>query len=176
MSSATAAAKAIRLVVFDVDGVLTDGRLHYRDDGGEYKSFHVRDGLGIKMLQRAGIQVAIITGRRSPSVVRRATELGIAHLIQGREDKLEALRSLVAHNFPQWTQDMEAIAYMGDDLPDLPAMLAVGLGMTVADAATAVAARADWRASLPGGAGAAREAAEFILRAQGREDLLVSAS
>ena len=172
MKAAATAARTIRLVIFDVDGVLTDGRLHYRDDGGEYKSFHVRDGLGIKLLQRAGIQAGIITGRRSPGVERRAAELGIEHLLQGREDKLEALRELLAASFPQWVDDLSAVAYMGDDLPDLPAMLAVGLGMTVADAAPAVAARADWRASLPGGAGAAREAAEFILRAQGRDDLL----
>jgi len=172
VSAATAAAAAIRLAVFDVDGVLTDGRLHYGADGGEYKSFHVRDGLGIKLLRRAGIGVGIITARNSPIVARRAAELGIDHLLQGREDKLAALRELVASAFPTWNGDLGAVAYMGDDLPDLPAILAVGLGMTVADAAAAVAARALWRASRPGGAGAAREAAEFILRAQGRMDLL----
>jgi 3-deoxy-D-manno-octulosonate 8-phosphate phosphatase (KDO 8-P phosphatase) len=172
MNAATAAAAAVRLAVFDVDGVLTDGRLHYGADGGEYKSFHVRDGLGIKLLRRAGIQVGIITARDSPIVARRAAELGIDHLLQGREDKLVALRELVASAFPAWHSDLGAVAYMGDDLPDLPAILAVGFGMTVADAAAAVAARAPWRASRPGGAGAVREAAEFILRAQGRADLL----
>ncbi|MFZ5653453.1 MAG: KdsC family phosphatase [Pseudomonadota bacterium] len=171
-ADALTAARAIRLVVFDVDGVLTDGRLHYGADGGEYKSFHVRDGLGVKLLQRAGIAVAIITGRRSPSVARRAAELGIDHLIQGREDKLQALRELLAAAFPGWNGDLGAIAYLGDDLPDLPAIQAVGLGMAVADAVPAVRARAAWRSSLPGGGGAAREAAEFILRAQGRSDLL----
>ncbi len=169
------AAVAVRLMVFDVDGVLTDGRLHYGADGGEYKSFHVRDGLGIKLLRRAGIQVGIITARNSPIVARRAAELGVDHLLQGREDKLVAVRELVAANFPDWGSDLGAVAYMGDDLPDLSAILAVGLGMTVADAAATVAARAPWQASLPGGAGAAREAAEFILRAQGRADLLDAA-
>lgn len=99
MNAAIAAAAAVRLAVFDVDGVLTDGRLHYGADGGEYKSFHVRDGLGIKLLRRAGIQVGIITARDSPIVARRAAELGIDHLLQGREDKLVALRELVASAF-----------------------------------------------------------------------------
>lgn len=166
------AAAGIQLMVFDVDGVLTDGRLHYDAHGGEVKSFHVRDGLGIKLLRRAGIQVALITARTSPMVVKRAAELEIDHLLQGREDKLEALRELVATAFPAWQGALDAVAYMGDDLPDLPAILAVGLGMTVADAASSVRGRAPWRASLPGGAGAAREAAEFILRARGRADLV----
>lgn len=172
---ATAAARAIRLAVFDVDGVLTDGKLYYGADGSEHKAFHVRDGLGIKLLQRAGIQVAIITGRNSPSVSRRAAELGIDHLLQGREDKLEALRELLTAHFRTWGDDLSAVAYMGDDLPDLPAICAVGLGMTVADACPAVLAKALWCSVRPGGAGAAREAAEFILRARQRFDLLQEA-
>lgn len=172
---AIAAARGIRLAVFDVDGVLTDGRLYYGGDGSEYKAFHVRDGLGIKLLQRAGIQVAIITGRNSPSVSRRAAELGIDHLLQGREDKLDALRELLAAHFRTGAEDLSAVAYMGDDLPDLPAICAVGLGMTVADACPAVLARARWCSVRPGGAGAAREAAEFILRARQRFDLLQEA-
>ncbi|MBK6961908.1 MAG: HAD-IIIA family hydrolase [Gammaproteobacteria bacterium] len=175
VADAVAAARRIRLAVFDVDGVLTDGKLFYGADGGEYKAFHVRDGLGIKLLQRAGMQVAIITGRNSPSVTRRATELGINHLIQGREDKLEALRELLATHFPEWGEDLAGVAYMGDDLPDLAAICAVGLGMTVADACPAVLDKARWRTTRPGGAGAAREAAEFILRAQQRFDLLLEA-
>lgn len=174
-AQAIAAARGIRLAVFDVDGVLTDGRLYYGADGGEYKAFHVRDGLGIKLLQRAGIRVAIITGRNSPSVSRRAAELGIDHLLQGREDKLDALRELLAAHFCDWGDDLSAVAYMGDDLPDLPAIRAVGLGMTVADACPAVLARAHWCSVRPGGAGAAREAAEFILRARERLDLLQEA-
>ena len=170
--SAIAAARGVRLAVFDVDGVLTDGRLYYGADGNEYKAFHVRDGLGIKLLQRAGIPVAIITGRDSPSVSRRAAELGIDHLLQGREDKLQALRELLSDQFRAWAGELAAIAYMGDDLPDLPAIRAVGLGMTVADACPAVRAGARWCSVCPGGAGAAREAAEFILRAQQRFDLL----
>lgn len=172
LAAAVAAARGIRLAVFDVDGVLTDGKLFYGADGGEYKAFHVRDGLGIKLLQRAGIAVAIITGRISPSVSRRAAELGIDYLIQGREDKLAALHELLATHFPAWGNALGAVAYMGDDLPDLPAICAVGLGMTVADACPAVLDKAGWRTTRPGGAGAAREAAEFILRAQQRFDLL----
>ncbi len=175
VADAVAAARGIRLVVLDVDGVLTDGKLFYGADGGEYKAFHVRDGLGVKLLQRAGMQVAIITGRNSPSVTRRAEELGIDYLLQGREDKLEALRELLATHFSAWGEDLAAVAYMGDDLPDLAAICAVGLGMTVADACPAVLDKARWRTTRPGGAGAAREAAEFILRAQQRFDLLQEA-
>ena len=172
VTDAVAAARGIRLVVLDVDGVLTDGKLFYGADGGEYKAFHVRDGLGVKLLQRAGMQVAIITGRNSPSVTRRAEELGIDYLLQGREDKLEALRELLATHFSAWGEDLAAVAYMGDDLPDLAAICAVGLGITVADANAVVLARARWSTTRPGGAGAVREAAEFILRAQQRFDLL----
>jgi 3-deoxy-D-manno-octulosonate 8-phosphate phosphatase (KDO 8-P phosphatase) len=175
VADAVAAARGIRLAVFDVDGVLTDGRLYYSSDGNEQKAFHVRDGLGIKLLQRAGIRVAIITGRNSPSVSRRAEELRIDYLLQGREDKLEALRELMATHFPAWDNDLAAVAYMGDDLPDLPAICAVGLGITVADASPVVLAKARWHTIRPGGAGAAREAAEFILRAQQRSDLLQEA-
>ncbi len=158
------AAQAIRLVVLDVDGVLSDGRLYYGEDGGELKAFHIRDGLGIKLLQRNAIQVAIITGRTSQLLARRARELGIELVIQGRDDKLTALQELLTdHPYP-----LEQIAYMGDDLQDLRAIRAVGLGMTVADAHPVVAAHALWQATRAGGRGAVREAAEFILQAQNK--------
>ncbi len=158
-----ARARRIRLLALDVDGVLTDGRIHYTSAGEEMKSFSILDGLGIKMLRRAGIEVAVITARRSPMVERRVAELGIEHCLQGREDKLEALRELVT---PLGIA-LEEVAYMGDDLPDLRAILSVGLGMTVANASSEVAKRAPWRAAARGGDGAVREACEMLLRARG---------
>lgn len=152
-------ATQLKLLALDVDGVLTDGRIYYDSAGRELKAFNIRDGLGIKLLQRDGIDVAIITGRQSPMVTRRATELGISQVIQGREDKLSALESLCADNKVTLTE----CAYMGDDLPDLAAIRAAGLGLTVSDAAQSVRDAADWVASLPGGAGAVREACEMIL-------------
>lgn len=160
------AARKIRLLVLDVDGVLTDGRLYYGNSGEELKAFHIQDGLGIKLLQRQGIEVAIITGRTSALLERRTRELGIERVIQGREDKLTALEELRRqHPLP-----LEAIAYMGDDLPDLAAIRTVGLGMTVANGSTTVARHARWQSSRKGGEGAVREAAEFILDAQGKLD------
>lgn len=160
----TGRARAIRLLVLDVDGVLTDGRLYYSDQGAELKAFNIQDGLGIKLLQRNGIAVGIITGRTSPLVARRAAELGISLLIQGREDKFAALAEALA-TLPY---RLDEIAFMGDDLPDLGAIRRVGLGMAVANANAAIAACAHWRSTLPGGAGAVREAAEFLLNAQGK--------
>ena len=160
-------AAAIRLLALDVDGVLTDGRITYSNSGEELKSFNIKDGVGIKLVQRAGIEVAIITGRRSPIVERRASELGIATVVQGREDKLAALRELCAAR----GLDLAACAYMGDDLPDLAAIEAAGLGLTVADAAGAVRHRADWCATLPGGHGAVREACDTLLEARGQRSV-----
>jgi len=151
------------MLVLDVDGVLTDGRLYYGDNGEEFKAFNIRDGLGIKLLQQAGVQVAIITGRVSDIVSRRARELGIEEIIQGREDKREALLELCRRH----SLTLQDCAYMGDDLPDLGAIVAAGLGMSVADACAAVCEAADWRSSLAGGCGAVREACEFILDARG---------
>ena len=159
----------LQLLVLDVDGVLSDGRLYYTDQGEEFKSFNIRDGLGIKLLQRAGITVAIITGRSSAMVAKRAAELGIAHVIQGREDKLEALQDLCRN----LQIDLSNVAYMGDDLPDRKAIMAVGLGATVADAASDVAAIADWQSKLPGGQGAVRELAETWLRSLNLWDTLI---
>jgi 3-deoxy-D-manno-octulosonate 8-phosphate phosphatase (KDO 8-P phosphatase) len=159
----------LQLLALDVDGVLSDGRLYYTDQGEEFKSFNIRDGLGIKLLQRAGITVAIITGRTSAMVAKRAAELGIAHVIQGREDKLEALQDLCRN----LQIELPNVAYMGDDLPDRKAIMAVGLGATVADAASDVAAIADWQSKLPGGQGAVRELAETWLRSLNLWDTLI---
>ena len=163
MSNARSKAETVKLLVLDVDGVLTDGRIYYGNNGEELKSFSIKDGLGIKMLQRAGIDVAIITGRQSEIVTRRANELSIADVVQGREDKRTALIELC----DQRKIDMRECAYMGDDLPDLSAITSAGLGLTVADAAGAVLEAADWHSPSRGGDGAVREACEFILDAQG---------
>ena len=162
MSLALEKARQVKLLVLDVDGVLSDGRLLYSNAGDETKAFFTADGLGIKLLQSEGVQVAIITGRSSEIVARRARELGIKHLIQGRDDKLVALQELLA----ELNLDLSATAYMGDDLPDLAAIQACTLGMTVADGCEFVASHADWRSQRPGGRGAVREACEFILQAQ----------
>jgi 3-deoxy-D-manno-octulosonate 8-phosphate phosphatase (KDO 8-P phosphatase) len=158
-----ARARDIKLLALDVDGVLSDGRVIYASDGSELKAFNIKDGLGIKLLQRAGITVAIITGRRSAVVGRRAAELGITHLLEGREDKLCALRELSV----SLGLGLAECAYMGDDLPDLSAVRAAGLGLTVADAAAEVRAAADWCSDATGGAGAVREACEWLLRQRG---------
>ncbi len=163
MSTAKSKAEQVKLLVLDVDGVLTDGRIYYGNKDEEFKSFSIKDGLGIKMLQRAGINVAIITGRQSAIVTRRATELGIADVIQGREDKRTALLELCDH----CKIDVKDCAYMGDDLPDLSAITSAGLGLTVADASKPVLEAADWQSQGCGGDGAVREASEFILEAQG---------
>lgn len=157
---------AIKLLALDVDGVLTDGRISYGNDGEELKSFNIKDGLGIKLMQRAGVEVSIITGRQSNIVERRARELGIDTIIQGREDKLTALLELCDAKGLQLSE----CAYMGDDLPDLAAVRAAAIGMTVADASPLVLASADWRSTQPGGNGAVREACESLLAARGQLD------
>tara|TARA_A100001518_G_C1217174_1_gene60263 strand:- start:434 stop:967 length:534 start_codon:yes stop_codon:yes gene_type:complete len=156
-------ARAIRLAIFDVDGVLTDGRLYFMPDGTEFKSFNTLDGHGIKMLMASGVETAIISGRKSPLVERRAANLGIKHLIQGREDKLTALNEL-RQIIPV---EMHQIAHLGDDLPDLPVMRRVGLGMAVASADGFVREHAHGVTRAVGGAGAAREFCELIMHAQG---------
>lgn len=156
-------AARIRLLVLDVDGVLTDGSIYYGNDGEELKAFSIRDGLGIKLLQRCQLKVAIITGRDSHIVSRRAKELGISEVVQGREDKREALLELCE----KLGIAVENCAYMGDDLPDLGAINMAGLGLTVANAASAVRMAADWSSTLNGGQGAVRDACEFILAARG---------
>ena len=161
--SVSAAAARVKLLALDVDGVLTDGRLYYGNNGEELKAFNIKDGLGIKLLRDAGVQIAIITGRSSEIVRRRAEELGIEDIIQGREDKRDALAELCTRR----DITMEECAYMGDDLPDLSAITAAGLGLTVADACAEVRAAADWCSGYNGGCGAVREACQYILEARG---------
>ena len=159
-------AKKIKLIAFDVDGVLTDGRISYSSAGDEVKSFNVRDGHAIKILGRAGLSAAIITGRASPMVDRRAAELGIEMVYQGVRDKNVVLDQIMElTGIP-----LEAIAYMGDDVVDLPVMNRVGLGCCPADAAEEVLERADLVTVAGGGQGAARELIMMILKAQGLYD------
>ena len=163
MFNASEKAAGIALLALDVDGVMTDGGVVYGNSGEEIKVFNIKDGLGIKLLQRAGIEVAIITGRTSALLERRATELGIHHVIQGREDKREALNELLE----SLGLDAEHAAYMGDDLPDLGAIETAAIGACPADAVEAVRDAADWISTARGGHGAVRELAEMLLHARG---------
>lgn len=157
------AASRIRLLSFDVDGVLTDGRIVYSDDGREIKAFNVQDGSAIKMLAAEGIEIAILTGRDSPMVARRAEELGIRHLAQGLADKGPAFKSLCARlDIP-----LEATAHVGDDLADLVLFDLAGFAISVPNGHPTVQARADHVTETAGGDGVARELAELILRARG---------
>lgn len=162
--SVMARARGIRLAIFDVDGVLTDGRIVLSDDGHESRAFHVRDGLGLKLLRQAGIEVALISARRSALVEHRMRELDITRLLQGRQDKAAALDELLE----ELSLEHGETAFTGDDLPDLEVMAAVGLAIAVADAHPLVADRAHWRTGQPGGSGAAREVCDLILHAQNK--------
>jgi 3-deoxy-D-manno-octulosonate 8-phosphate phosphatase (KDO 8-P phosphatase) len=159
-----ARAAKIRLVAFDVDGTLTDGRLWYAEDGRELKAFHVHDGFGIKRLRKQGIEVAIISSRISRAVELRAGELDIDHVYQGHEDKLACLRDLLHAS----GIDAEAAAFVGDDVADLPAMRICGLRVAVANARPEVLEAAHWRTRANGGNGAAREVCDLILAARAR--------
>src|SRR5471030_1444625 len=156
-------AKDLKLMIFDVDGVMTDGTLYYSERGEELKAFNVQDGHGIKMLKQYGVEVALITARHSHAVALRAANLGIAHLYQGVEDKRAAYAALLE----QLGLAAEHSGYMGDDLLDLPLITRCGFAATVAAAPEAVRKRAHYVARAGGGHGAVREVCEFILRAQG---------
>lgn len=156
----------IRLLILDVDGVLTDGRIWLSPTGEEYKNFHVHDGLGIKLLQNSGIPVAIISSRKSNALDARVRELGIAYCYTGQTDKLEAFKSLL--NTLQLEPDQ--IAYIGDDLPDLPIMKQVGLAIAVPNAVDEIKAIAAWITSKPGGEGAVREVCDTILALRQRNE------
>jgi 3-deoxy-D-manno-octulosonate 8-phosphate phosphatase (KDO 8-P phosphatase) len=169
VSEATRRAAALRLMSFDVDGVLTDGRLYYTDAGEELKAFSTLDGLGIKLLQEAGVEVLLITGRTSRSVTHRAANLGIATVLQGVGDKLAAFEAIRAARGVAWA----ACGHMGDDLPDLALMLRCGFSAAVPAAPEYVRSRARYVTRAGGGEGAVREVADFVLRAQGRLDAAI---
>jgi 3-deoxy-D-manno-octulosonate 8-phosphate phosphatase (KDO 8-P phosphatase) len=164
-------AKKLKLLILDVDGVLTDGKLFFDNEGNEYKTFHARDGHGIKLLRQTGVEVAVISGRKSSAVALRMKNLGIEHVYQGHEDKLAAFHEIIEKT----GISPEQTAHVGDDLLDLPIMIRVGLAIAVCDANFAVKQRADWCTTLPGGHGAVREVCDFIMQAQGRFDEVVSA-
>lgn len=157
-----AIAARIRLLVLDVDGVLTDGRLHYDADGREAKSFHVRDGYGMHQLMKAGVEIAVISGRPSQAAAARMTELGVRHVALGRNDKLAAFQEIATRL--QIAPDR--VACMGDDEPDLPVLQRVALPVAVADAHPRVLAATPWRTRLPGGTGAVRELCDLLLAAR----------
>lgn len=156
-------ASRIRLLILDVDGVLTDGSLFVGDDGQEYKAFNSRDGHGIKMLQKHGVIVAIITGRTSQVVEHRMANLGVKHVYQGKLEKLPAYEELAAKlGIPA-----EETAYVGDDVVDLPVMRKIGLAIAVQDAHPLVQAHSHWQTPSHGGRGAARDVCEMLMEAQG---------
>ena len=155
-------ASKVKLLLLDVDGILTDGRLYFSNSGEESKAFHSLDGHGIKMLLLAGIPVGIITGRKSNIVTKRAADLGIDILYQGREDKIDVLKEIIANK----GIEAHAIAYAGDDLPDLPVLQAVGLSFSVPGAHPDVKGAVNAITTRCGGEGAVREITDFILNAQ----------
>lgn len=162
--------KAIRLVLLDVDGVLTEGRIVYTDGGEEVKSFSVRDGYGIRLLLDAGIRVGIVTGRRSAALRHRCRDLGIEMIYEGARHKARLLEAIMADT----GLAASAIAFVGDDLPDLPIMNRVGCAVAVADAHDTLTRGADMVTTAPGGRGAVRELAEALLKAQGKWDGIIA--
>jgi 3-deoxy-D-manno-octulosonate 8-phosphate phosphatase (KDO 8-P phosphatase) len=157
-------ARRLRLAIFDVDGVMTDGTLYIGAQGEAFKAFNILDGHGVKMLQAGGVATAIISGRASEAVARRAQELGIAHVVQGCADKVAAFEKLRG----ELGFDAEACAFVGDDLPDLPVMQRCGLAVAVANAVDAVKTSAHYVTRAHGGRGAVREFCEVVLAARGQ--------
>lgn len=164
MDAVVERARAIRLAIFDVDGVMTDGTLFIGAQGEAFKAFNILDGHGVKMLQSAGVAAAIISGRSSEAVARRAVELSIAHVVQGSSDKVAAFEALIA----MLDLTAEQCAFVGDDLPDLAVMRRCGLAVAVANAAEPVKSAAHYVTRASGGRGAVREFCELVLRAQGQ--------
>ena len=156
-------ARRIQLVVFDVDGVLTDGGIILDHEGREYKVFNSRDGHGMKMLRGTGVDIAVITGRNSPAVDHRMSALGVDHVFQGQPDKLPAFEALLKKT----GADPDRVACVGDDVIDLPLLRRAGLAIAVADAHELVKAHAHWVTANKGGHGAGRDVCELIMRAQG---------
>jgi 3-deoxy-D-manno-octulosonate 8-phosphate phosphatase (KDO 8-P phosphatase) len=164
MTDATTRARAIRCVIFDIDGVMTDCKLYLTHDGEEIKAVNVRDGLGLKLLMKHGIEVAVISGRPSTAMQKRLEYLGVPHIWLSTEDKLPAYEALKAKLGLTDAQ----MAHMGDDTPDLPLFRVAGLALAPADAHRKARAEAHWISEARGGDGAVREAADFILAAQGK--------
>ena len=162
-------ARQVRLLALDVDGVMTDGRLYFDQAGNEMKAFSTRDGMGIKALQRNGIPVALITGRKSSMVENRARELGIDLVFQGSDDKLSAMQQVMSVTGLQAGQ----LCFAGDDWIDLPVLTRVGFSVAVADADLQVRQRVDWVTSEAGGMGAVRSLCNLILAAQGKDEALI---
>lgn len=162
-SEVLAKAKNIRLLICDVDGVFSDGRIYLGNDGEELKAFHTKDGFGVKALGASGVDVAIITGRNSAIVANRMKALNVKHIIQGQEDKLPALQALAE----KLNISTEEIAYIGDDIPDLPCIKTVGLGISVNDGHPQVINNADYITYTRGGFGAVREVCDLIMQCQG---------
>jgi 3-deoxy-D-manno-octulosonate 8-phosphate phosphatase (KDO 8-P phosphatase) len=160
-------AQTVRLMAFDVDGVFTDGTLYYGIDGDTLKAFNILDGIGLKLLQKAGIQTAIITGRQSPMVEKRFSELGVDFVIQGREDKGQALKNLAN----KLALEKKDIGYIGDDFPDLSTLHITDFFATVPNAPSQVQEAASFVTVKSGGQGAVRELCEFLLEAQGFDPL-----
>ena len=158
-----ARAHRIRLAIFDVDGVLTDGTVYLTERGEEMKAFNILDGLGLKMLSASGVVTALLSGRKSKMVALRAKEIGITHLLQGIGDKLEAYQRLLR----KLGMAEEETSFMGDDLPDLPVLRRCGLAFSVPNAPEIVRSHVHYVTTAPGGRGAAREACEFLMRARG---------
>jgi 3-deoxy-D-manno-octulosonate 8-phosphate phosphatase (KDO 8-P phosphatase) len=152
----------LRLVAFDVDGVFTDGRFYLSDDGSETKAFHTQDGYGVRQLLLSGVAVAVISGRPSPAVEKRMTELGVRHVILGCKDKVAALSDLAG----SLDINLADCAFVGDDLPDLPLLETVGVSIAVANAVAAVQERCDYITRKPGGSGAVREICDLVVAAQ----------
>jgi 3-deoxy-D-manno-octulosonate 8-phosphate phosphatase (KDO 8-P phosphatase) len=166
LDAVTQRARAVRLAIFDVDGVMTDGTIFIGPQGEAFKAFNIQDGHGVKMLQASGIATAIISGRSSESVSRRAAELHIPHVVQGSSDKARSFDELIAALGVEAT----ACAFMGDDLPDLPVLRRCGFAVAVANACEAVKSAAHYVTRASGGQGAVREFCELVLRAQGRAE------
>jgi 3-deoxy-D-manno-octulosonate 8-phosphate phosphatase (KDO 8-P phosphatase) len=164
LDDALARARAVRLAIFDVDGVMTDGTLYIGGEGEAFKAFNILDGHGVKMLQAAGVAAAILSGRKSEAVVQRARELSIAHVVQGADDKVAAFERLAG----ALGVAPSACAFVGDDLPDLEVMKRCGLAVAVAGAVDEVKAAAHYVTRAPGGRGAVREFCELVLRARSR--------
>ncbi|WP_305909079.1 3-deoxy-manno-octulosonate-8-phosphatase KdsC [Methylomarinum sp. Ch1-1] len=158
-----AKARQVKLLILDVDGVLTDGRLFFDQQGREYKSFHARDGHGVKLLRQSGVEIAVISGRKSSSVALRMKNLGIEHVYQGHEDKIAAFNEVLAKT----GVTAEQAAHVGDDWMDLPIMVRAGFAVAVSDANFAVKQYADWCTETAGGLGAVREVCDLIMQAQG---------